>query len=68
MSSDKFDAITGSGIDVIERIPIPDNLVPADAQVEIQAKRAAGYYSDPSRLKIEPPDKVRGRDLGVLGE
>jgi GTP cyclohydrolase II len=68
MSSDKFDAITGSGIDVIERIPIPDNLVPADAQVEIQAKMAAGYYSDPSRLKIEPPDKVRGRDLGVLGE
>jgi GTP cyclohydrolase II len=65
MSSDKYDAITGSGIEVVERIPIPDDLVPADAQVEIQAKMAAGYFSDPSRLKVEPPESVRGRDLGA---
>ncbi|MFM8547334.1 MAG: GTP cyclohydrolase II [Betaproteobacteria bacterium] len=63
MSSDKYDAITGSGITVTERIPIPDELVPADAQVEIQAKMAAGYFSDPARLKVEPPEHVRGRDL-----
>lgn len=63
MSSDKFDAITGSGIEVIERIPIPDELVPADAQVEIQAKMAAGYFSDPARLKVTAPEQVRGRDL-----
>ena len=37
MSNDKFDAITGSGIEVVERIKIPDELVPADAMVEIQA-------------------------------
>lgn len=63
MSSDKYEAITSSGIEVIERVPIPDELVPADAQVEIQAKMAAGYFADPNRLTITPPDQVRGRDL-----
>jgi len=63
MSSDKYEAITGSGIEVLERIPIPDGLVPADAQVEIQAKMAAGYYSDSNTLKVSPPSEVRGRDL-----
>ncbi len=37
------------GIEIVERIPIPDELVPPDAHVEIDAKRAAGYYSP------EPP-------------
>jgi GTP cyclohydrolase II len=63
MSSDKFDAITGSGIEVLERIPIPDALVPPDAQVEIQAKMAAGYFTDPQQLRVEAPEQVRGRDL-----
>jgi hypothetical protein len=48
---------------VLERIPIPDALVPPDAQVEIQAKMAAGYFSDPERLRIEPPGQVLGREL-----
>lgn len=64
MSSDKYDAITASGIEVVERIPIPDGLVPADAQVEIQAKMAAGYYTDPDSLRVSPPAEVRGRELG----
>ena len=34
-----------SGINVIERVKIPDELIPPDAQVEMSAKRAAGYYS-----------------------
>ena len=46
MSNDKYDAITGSGIEVGERIKIPDELVPADARVEIDAKIAAGYFTD----------------------
>ncbi len=46
MSNDKYDAITGSGIEVGERIRIPDDLVPADARVEIDAKIAAGYFTD----------------------
>ncbi|MFM7704595.1 MAG: GTP cyclohydrolase II, partial [Rubrivivax sp.] len=46
MSNDKYDAITGSGIEVGERVKIPDDLVPADAKVEIEAKIAAGYFTD----------------------
>ena len=45
MSNMKYDAITGSGIEVVERVPIPAELVPPDAQVEIEAKKAAGYYT-----------------------
>jgi hypothetical protein len=63
MSSDKHEAITTSGIEVLERIPIPDGLIPADAQVEIQAKMAAGYYTDADSLKVSPPSEVRGRGL-----
>jgi GTP cyclohydrolase II len=54
MSNDKFDAITGSGIEVGERVKIPDALVPADARVEIEAKIAAGYFTDGS-----VPDEIR---------
>jgi len=45
MSDMKHDALTSQGIEIVNRIPIPDELVPADAQVEIAAKKAAGYYS-----------------------
>ena len=45
MSDMKYDALTAQGIDIVERISIPDKLIPADAHVEIAAKKAAGYYS-----------------------
>jgi GTP cyclohydrolase II len=45
MSDMKHDALTSQGIEIVNRIPIPDELVPADAQVEIAAKKAAGYYT-----------------------
>jgi GTP cyclohydrolase II len=54
MSDMKFDALVGQGIDIVERIPIPDKLIPADAHVEIAAKKAAGYYA---------PEPVRPQDL-----
>ena len=46
MSNMKYDAIVGSGIEVGERVRIPAALVPADARVEMDAKMAAGYFSD----------------------
>lgn len=57
MSNMKYDAITGSGIEVVERVNIPDYLIPADARVEIDAKTAAGYFTpgpvpDAAELKI----------------
>ena len=58
MSDMKHDALTGQGIEIVERVPIPDDLVPADAHVEIAAKKAAGYYTP------EPP---KPQDLHQLG-
>jgi GTP cyclohydrolase II len=60
MSDMKHDALVSQGIEIVERVPIPDQLVPPDAHVEINAKRAAGYYSPDS--SVEPVDSV-GRSL-----
>jgi GTP cyclohydrolase II len=52
MSDMKYDALTAQGVDIVERVPIPDDLIPADAHVEIAAKKAAGYFSpEPSKPK-----------------
>ncbi len=45
MSDMKYDALKAQGIDIVERVALPDALVPADAHVEIAAKKAAGYYA-----------------------
>ena len=51
MSDMKYDALVGQGIEIVERVSLPDHLVPSDAQVEIAAKKAAGYYtSEPAKL------------------
>jgi GTP cyclohydrolase II len=63
MSNDKYDAITGSGIEVGERVKIPDALVPADAKVEIEAKIAAGYFTDGSVPTEADLALVKGRGL-----
>jgi GTP cyclohydrolase II len=64
MSNVKHAAITGSGITIGKRVEIPEALIPPDARVEIEAKVAAGYYTEGS---IPPPDMlatVKGRGLG----
>jgi GTP cyclohydrolase II len=63
MSNDKYDAITGSGIAVGERVKIPDDLVPADAKVEIEAKIAAGYFTDGAVPTQADLAQVQGRAL-----
>jgi GTP cyclohydrolase II len=63
MSNDKYDAITGSGIEVGERVKIPDALVPADARVEIEAKIAAGYFTDGAVPDEASLAATKGRDL-----
>ena len=45
MSDMKYDALVEHGIEIIERVPLPDELVPDNAQVEIAAKKAAGYFT-----------------------
>jgi GTP cyclohydrolase II len=63
MSNDKYDAISGSGIEVGERVPIPDTLIPADAKVEMEAKIAAGYFTDGSVPSEADLAQVKGRGL-----
>ncbi|MEQ1518734.1 MAG: GTP cyclohydrolase II [Usitatibacteraceae bacterium] len=46
MSDMKHGALVEQGIEVVERVPIPDELIPADARVEMDAKKAAGYFSN----------------------
>src|SRR3984885_3816670 len=62
MSDMKHDALVAQGVDIVERIPIPDELVPADAHVEIEAKKAAGYYTPQPQKPQDSADTV-GRDL-----
>jgi GTP cyclohydrolase II len=63
MSNMKYDAITGAGIEVGERVNIPDELIPADARVEIDAKTAAGYFTPGPVPDIEELMKPKGREL-----
>lgn len=62
MSNMKYNAITNAGIEVVQRIPIPPELIPADAQVEIEAKKASGYYSENGVLAEGELSQVKGRD------
>src|SRR6476646_560624 len=63
MSNMKYDAITGSGIEVVERVNIPDDLIPADARVEIDAKMAAGYFTPGPVPDADELRKAKGRGL-----
>ncbi|MEM1290925.1 MAG: GTP cyclohydrolase II [Cyanobacteria bacterium P01_H01_bin.162] len=60
MSNLKYDAVTQSGIEIVERITIPEDLIPADAQVEIKAKKAAGYYTEDE----VPDDSALAKTIG----
>jgi GTP cyclohydrolase II len=62
MSDMKYDALVQQGVEIVERVPIPDELVPADAHVEIAAKKAAGYYSPEPPKSQDLTDSV-GRAL-----
>jgi GTP cyclohydrolase II len=62
MSDMKYDALISQGIKIVERVPIPDALVPADAQVEMAAKKAMGYYAGPAAQPLGPGATV-GREL-----
>jgi len=63
MSNMKYDAITNSGIEVGERVNIPDELIPADARVEMDAKVAAGYFTTGALPDANELKKAKGRKL-----
>lgn len=64
MSNLKYSAIVDSGIEVKERISIPEDLIPADARVEIDAKKAAGYYTEGAVPDATALAQIIGRSYG----
>ncbi len=65
MSNMKYDAITGSGIEVGERVDIPANLIPEDAKVEMDAKVAAGYFTPGHVPTADELAQAKGRGLSA---
>jgi GTP cyclohydrolase II len=63
MSNMKHGALTEQGIEVVERVPIPDELIPADARVEMDAKVAAGYFSTIAPVSADELALPKGRGL-----
>lgn len=63
MSNLKYDAVTQSGIEIVERVPIPEELIPQDARVEIEAKKAAGYYTNGEVADTVTLSEIKGRSL-----
>ncbi|KAH7007978.1 GTP cyclohydrolase N terminal-domain-containing protein [Ilyonectria destructans] len=61
MSNMKHDAIVGQGIPIHERVELPEELIPADSRVEIDAKITAGYFTTGKRMTAEELQAVQGR-------
>ncbi|KAK9458315.1 GTP cyclohydrolase N terminal-domain-containing protein [Dipodascopsis uninucleata] len=61
MSNMKYDAIVSQGIPIHERVPIPDDMIPEDSRVEIDAKIHAGYFTSGKVLSLEELTEVKGR-------
>jgi len=63
MSNMKYDAMVRSGITIVERVPIPDGMIPDDARVEMDAKKAAGYFTPEGSPDEKELAKAKGRAL-----
>ncbi|MBS0348597.1 MAG: GTP cyclohydrolase II [Proteobacteria bacterium] len=63
MSNMKHGALTAAGIQVVEQVAIPDELIPADARVEMDAKTAAGYFTPVAPPSAAELTVAKGRGL-----
>ncbi|KAJ7066995.1 GTP cyclohydrolase N terminal-domain-containing protein [Mycena amicta] len=61
MSNMKYDAIVKSGIPILRRYDIPEHLIPPDSRVEIDAKIAAGYFTQGAQITEADLVKTVGR-------
>jgi hypothetical protein len=64
MSDMKYNAIVNTGIEIVNRVEIPKELVPEDAQVEITAKVFHGYNAGKAYQGIGENEmkKTKGRE------
>ena len=63
MSNMKHGAVQAQGIEIVERVALPERLVPKDAQVEIAAKKAAGYFAPEGAPSTAQLRRTKGRRL-----
>ncbi|MBL8839503.1 MAG: hypothetical protein JNL66_24825, partial [Alphaproteobacteria bacterium] len=63
MSNMKFGPMVEQGIEIVERVAIPPELIPEDAKVEMDAKKAAGYYAPDGAPGAEELARAKGRGL-----
>mmetsp|Transcript_21455 Transcript_21455/g.33242 ORF Transcript_21455/g.33242 Transcript_21455/m.33242 type:complete len:92 (-) Transcript_21455:113-388(-) len=65
MSDMKYNAIVNTGITIVNRVEIPRELVPEDAQVEITAKVFHGYNAGKTYEGIDKDEleKTKGRPM-----
>jgi len=63
MSNMKYDAVVRAGIEIITRVAIPDDMIPEDARVEMDAKTAAGYFTPGVVPDGNELAKAKGRAL-----
>ena len=63
MSDMKHEALVNQGIKIIERLDIPDELIPEDAHVEMEAKKAAGYFTSKLSKSDDDLGSVVGRKI-----
>ncbi|MBV9586736.1 MAG: GTP cyclohydrolase II, partial [Alphaproteobacteria bacterium] len=65
MSNMKHGAVQAQGIEIVERVALPERLVPRDAQVEIAAKKAAGYFAPEGAPNPTQLRRTKGRRLNT---
>jgi hypothetical protein len=58
----QYNAIINFGIQVVDRLPIPKDWIPAGAQIEIVAKKSPGYYTPDPVPDATIPAEAIGRD------
>ena len=70
MSDMKYNAIVSSGIEIVNRVEIPPEMVPEDAKVEITAKVFHGYNAGKAYQGINEEElkKTKGRDYDYNGK
>jgi len=62
MSDHKYNALISAGIQIIERVAIPEELIPEDAHVEINAKIYKGYFNCGQTISEEALHSTVGRN------
>lgn len=62
MSKEKYESIVGMGLQVMQRVALPDSWVPAGATVEITAKIFEGYHAENVQdlaNRLRTPEAIR---------